>query len=115
MREKRINRNARNRILAGSILLNYADAIYDKYVAQFVEKMKSLKSGDPMAETTDVAPLSSENILRGVDEQVFADIETTDGLPDGLTVDADGAVWVCLFGGGRVRRYRPDGSLDREM
>src|SRR5437016_9588066 len=47
-----------------------ADAIYDKYVAQFVEKMKSLKSGDPMAETTDVAPLSSENILRGVDEQV---------------------------------------------
>jgi len=47
-----------------------ADAIYDNYVAQFVEKMKSLKSGDPMAETTEVAPLSSENILRGVDEQV---------------------------------------------
>ena len=47
-----------------------ADTIYDKYVAQFVEKMKSLKSGDPMAETTEVAPLSSENILRGVDEQV---------------------------------------------
>lgn len=47
-----------------------ADAIYDKYVAQFVEKMKSLKSGDPMAETTDVAPLSTENILRGVDQQV---------------------------------------------
>src|SRR6476620_2583351 len=47
-----------------------ADAIYDKYVAQFVEKMKSLKSGDPMAETTEVAPLSTENILRGVDEQV---------------------------------------------
>src|SRR6476661_1313248 len=47
-----------------------ADAIYDKYIAQFVEKMKSLKSGDPMAETTDVAPLSSENILRGVDQQV---------------------------------------------
>jgi len=47
-----------------------ADAIYDKYVTQFVEKMKSLQSGDPMAETTEVAPLSSENILRGVDEQV---------------------------------------------
>jgi L-arabinonolactonase len=24
-------------------------------------------------------------------------------------------VWVCLFGGGRIRRYRPDGSLDREI
>ena len=47
-----------------------AEAIYDKYVAQFVEKMKSLKSGDPMDDTTEVAPLSSENILRGVDEQV---------------------------------------------
>jgi L-arabinonolactonase len=46
---------------------------------------------------------------------VLADIETTDGLPDGLTVDADGGVWVCLFGGGRIRRYRPDGSLDREI
>ena len=47
-----------------------ADAIYDNYVAKFVEKMKSLKSGDPMMETTEVAPLSSENILQGVDEQV---------------------------------------------
>jgi succinate-semialdehyde dehydrogenase / glutarate-semialdehyde dehydrogenase len=47
-----------------------ADAIYDQYVAQFVEKMKKLKLGDPAEETTEVAPLSSENILRGVDEQV---------------------------------------------
>jgi succinate-semialdehyde dehydrogenase / glutarate-semialdehyde dehydrogenase len=47
-----------------------ADPIYDQYVAQFVDKMKALKSGDPMAEITEVAPLSSENILRGVDEQV---------------------------------------------
>jgi len=49
------------------------------------------------------------------DQRVFADIDATDGLPDGLTVDADGGVWVCLFGGGRIRRYRPDGSLDREI
>ena len=47
-----------------------AEAIYDKYVAQFVEKMKALTAGDPTKETTEVAPLSSENILRGVDEQV---------------------------------------------
>ena len=42
-----------------------ADAIYDKYVAQFVERMKKLKSGDPMAETTEVAPLSMEHIFAG--------------------------------------------------
>ena len=46
------------------------------------------------------------------DERLFVEIDPIDGLPDGLTVDADGGVWVCLFGGGHVRRYRPDGSLD---
>jgi len=47
-----------------------ADAIYDQYLAQFVERMKKLKLGDPREETTEVAPLSSEHILRGVDDQV---------------------------------------------
>jgi succinate-semialdehyde dehydrogenase/glutarate-semialdehyde dehydrogenase len=47
-----------------------ADAIYDQYVTQFVEKMEKLKLGDPIDPKTEVAPLSSENILHGVDEQV---------------------------------------------
>jgi sugar lactone lactonase YvrE len=34
------------------------------------------------------------------------------GLPDGLTLDADGGVWVSLWGGGEVRRYARDGTLD---
>jgi sugar lactone lactonase YvrE len=49
------------------------------------------------------------------DQRSFCEIEPTDGIPAGLTVDADGCVWVCLFGGGRIRRYLPDGALDREI
>jgi sugar lactone lactonase YvrE len=45
----------------------------------------------------------------------FARIDPDDGSPDGLTVDADGHVWVALFGGAAVRRYRPDGVLDRTL
>jgi sugar lactone lactonase YvrE len=37
------------------------------------------------------------------------------GVPDGLTVDADGFLWVAVWGGGCVRRYSPTGRLERSI
>jgi sugar lactone lactonase YvrE len=42
----------------------------------------------------------------------FVAIDPADGLPDGLCVDAEGGIWIALFGGGAIRRYLPDGRLD---
>ncbi|MGX1269766.1 SMP-30/gluconolactonase/LRE family protein [Streptomyces phaeoluteigriseus] len=50
---------------------------------------------------------------RVTNRRPFAEIEDGAGFPDGLTVDADGCVWVALWAGGAVRRYTPAGVLDR--
>jgi L-arabinonolactonase len=43
----------------------------------------------------------------------FARLGDGEGFPDGATVDAEGGYWVAAVGAGALRRYRPDGSLDR--
>jgi sugar lactone lactonase YvrE len=44
----------------------------------------------------------------------FASTTDEQGFPDGLTVDAEGFVWIAFYGGWRVTRYGPDGKKERE-
>jgi L-arabinonolactonase len=47
------------------------------------------------------------------DVREFVTLAPADGHPDGSIVDADGCLWNAAWGGGVVRRYTPDGRLDR--
>ncbi|MER6008795.1 SMP-30/gluconolactonase/LRE family protein [Nonomuraea angiospora] len=58
----------------------------------------------------DVLDYDPESGLSG--RRPFAVIDPEQGAPDGLTVDAEGGVWVALWEGAAVRRYDASGRLD---
>lgn len=43
----------------------------------------------------------------------FAALPDGKGQPDGMSVDAEDHLWVAHFGGGRLTRFAPDGTVDR--
>lgn len=46
----------------------------------------------------------------------FATLDSNnDAFPDGLTVDADGFVWSNVVGPGQIRRYDPQGKIERVL
>ncbi len=49
------------------------------------------------------------------DRRTFATIPAADGIPDGAACDTDGGYWCALHGGGRLRRYTRDGTVDRDI
>ncbi|MET9499928.1 SMP-30/gluconolactonase/LRE family protein [Streptomyces sp. NPDC006552] len=60
----------------------------------------------------DVFDVVGERVCR---RRELVTVEEGAGYPDGLTVDAEGCVWVALWDGAAVRRYTPSGVLDRTV
>lgn len=49
------------------------------------------------------------------DRRTWATIPESEGIPDGLTIDADGCLWLALWGGGKVLRFSPEGHVIGEV
>lgn len=45
--------------------------------------------------------------------RTFRQVPTEEGLPDGLTVDAEGYIWSAHWHGWRITRYTPDAQIDK--
>ena len=55
--------------------------------------------------------LTSRGELR--DKTEFLRFPREWGFPDGMTMDAEGGLWIAHWGGGRISRFDADGDLER--
>jgi sugar lactone lactonase YvrE len=47
--------------------------------------------------------------------RLFKQFREDEGHPDGMTVDADGNLWVCFWDGWCIRRLTPDGEIAERL
>jgi sugar lactone lactonase YvrE len=73
---------------------------------------RSLLFGDTMTGMISRYAMDADGRL--TPQGVFSD-EPLPGYCDGSTIDAEGCLWNCRFGGGRLIRFSPDGSVEREV
>ena len=48
-------------------------------------------------------------------KRVFADTKSSDGVPDGSTIDAEGCLWNAELISGDLVRYDPEGNVERKI
>jgi len=69
---------------------------------------------DTPTHRVDAFAFDAERGLLG-ERRPVVEIPRGEGSPDGMTLDADGGLWVAHWGGSRVCHYLPDGRLDCEV
>lgn len=118
--------DTRGRLLAGSMALDDAGAVgrvlrigADLATAEVLSGIEisngiAFAPGGDLAYYVDTATgrVDVFDVVDGDlrDRRGFVSIPEDLGSPDGLTVAADGSVWVALWGGGAVHGYAADGS-----
>ena len=65
--------------------------------------------------TQAVVQLSMDARGHVASQRTVVEVPSDLGAPDGLTVDAEGGIWVALWDGGAVHRYTPDGVLEARV
>lgn len=68
---------------------------------------------DSVGRTVWAFDLAADGTL--ANRRVFARFTEADGYPDGMATDAEGGLWVCHWGAGRITRFLPDGRRDRAI
>ncbi|HRI19356.1 MAG TPA: SMP-30/gluconolactonase/LRE family protein [Panacibacter sp.] len=116
--------DSRGRLWVGTTQLNHAEPVGNLYMLEgntIGKKHSGLTISNGMAWSADNSRFYFiDTPLQRIDAFIFdeekADIrfEKTvihvpagDGQPDGMTIDAEGMLWVALWGGFAVKRYNP--------
>jgi len=74
---------------------------------------KTLYHTDTLEKTIYAFDLAADGSISN--KRIHIVLPDQQGWPDGMTVDAEGYLWVAHFGGWRVSRFGPDGTLERSI
>ena len=102
--------NSGQSCICGKRMIVHTD-VYDKFLEKFCDAMKAVKTGDPMAQDTDMGPLSSlEQRQTVLDQLKQAKEQGAKLLFGGEALDGDGA----YMSAGILTHVDPEGSLASE-
>jgi sugar lactone lactonase YvrE len=73
-----------------------------------LDGVRTLVFADSLAGVIYAYPYEGEEGRVGARRE-FADVSDLGGSPDGACADADGGVWACVLGAGKIARYRAAG------